>query len=158
MENSKRAFKSGTTGDAAVEGLLDGIFAGLAMAVSIVLVELVAGVSPLTVLGYFDMSSNIVRSGASPFIGLFTHVAVAGVYGVGFGVLALHLTRTLGARMNSGTWALLGVLYGMLVLGIAEWIILPRTSSALRELPLWALASAHLLYGLVLAWLTRRNK
>jgi len=158
MENSKRAFKSVTTGDSAVEGLLNGILAGLAMAAWVVLVELVAGFSPLTVLGYFDMSSNAVRSGASPFIGLFTHIAVAGVYGVVFGILAVRLPRTLGARMNLGIWAFFGVLYGTLVLGIAEWIILPRTSSALRELPLWVLASAHLLYGLVLAWLTQRNK
>lgn len=158
MENSKRASKNITTGDAAVEGLLNGIIAGVVMAAFVVLVGLMAGVSPLTVLGYFDMSSNVLRAGASPLLGFFTHIAVAGVYGVGFGILATGLTRALRTRMNNVTWVFLGVLYGALILVIAEWVILPRTSSALRELPLWAFATAHLLYGLALAWLIQRNK
>ncbi len=148
-----REMKPMSVGDAAVEGLMYGIVAGLAMAAFIVLIELLSGVAPFAVLGYFDGGGN-----ASPFVGLFTHVAVSGIYGVGFGIAARLVARKFGARMNVGTWLMLGILYGALVFAIAEWIVLPRTNSLLREMPLWAFATAHFIYGIVLAGLCARNK
>jgi hypothetical protein len=152
MENT-RNLKEARLGDAAVEGLLNGILAGVVMALFILLVELFAGVAPLAVLGAFD-ASNV----GSPLVGVLSHLAVAGVYGVVFGMLALLLVRVAGSRVNRMVWLVLGAAYGLLIFAIAEWIILPRTNSALSELPVWAFASAHLFYGIVVAWLWGRNK
>ncbi len=153
MENTKRITQTMSVGDAAVEGLMYGIAAGLAMALIIVVSEWFIGVAPLTVLGYFDGGRN-----ASPFLGAFTHVAVSGIYGVAFGIGAMLVARMFGARMTRGMWLALGILYGALIFVMAEWIVLPRTSSPLLEMPMWALAVAHFIYGAVLAVLCARNK
>lgn len=153
METSKRIPQNIGLGDAAVEGLMFGILAGILMGTFVLAVELVAGKTPGTVLGYFDVGSQ-----ASPVIGSFTHIAVSGIYGVGFGVLYLIVSRILGARTSSWIWLVLGALYGALIFGIAEGIVLPRTNSLLHELPVWVFATAHLLYGIALAWLTGRNQ
>lgn len=153
MENTKRIMKTMSVGDAAVEGLMYGIAAGLVMALFVLVVEWLAGVAPLTVLGYFDGGGN-----ASPFLGAFTHVAVSGIYGVVFGMIAMVVARMFGARMTLGMWLALGILYGALIFVVAEWIVLPRTSSPLLEMPMWALAIAHFIYGAVLAALFGRNK
>jgi|SRR5581483_606283 len=140
MESSRQGVRDNTIGDAAVEGLLTGIVAGIAMAAFILVVELVSGVSPVTVLGYFDVSRN-----GSPLTGLFTHFAVAGVYGVIFGLLWSRLTRL-------GRWWIIvaGVVYGFVILGIAEWIILPSTATPLSQLPFWMMVVAHGIYGAAL--------
>ncbi len=153
MENTKRIMKTMSVGDAAVEGLMYGIAAGLVMALFVLLVEWLSGVAPLTVLGYFDGGGN-----ASPFLGAFTHIAVSGIYGVVFGMIAMVVARMFGARMTLGMWLALGILYGALIFVVAEWIVLPRTSSPLLEMPMWALAIAHFIYGAVLAALFGRNK
>ncbi len=153
MENTKRITQTMSVGDAAVEGLMYGIAAGLAMALIIVVSEWFIGVAPLTVLGYFDGGGN-----ASPFLGAFTHVAVSGIYGAVFGMIAMVVARMFGARMTLGMWLALGILYGALIFVVAEWIVLPRTSSPLLEMPMWALAVAHFIYGAVLAALFGRNK
>lgn len=152
MELPKQINKQIKLGDAAVEGLMYGIVAGLVMTLFVVAFEWLAGVMPLEVLSYFG-----VDAAASPWVGLFTHVAVSGIYGVVFGMLALGVARALGDRMNPIVRLTLGVLYGLLIFLIAEWIILPRTASPLAEMPVWALALAHALYGVVLAWLVGRK-
>lgn len=152
METSKRISHTLGLGDAAVEGLMFGILAGIVMGAFVLAVEFVAGKAPGTVLGYFDAGSQ-----ASPMIGSFTHIAVSGIYGVVFGVVYLVSSRILGARSSLGMWLLLGAVYGALIFGIAEGIVLPRTNSPLRELPVWVFATAHVLYGVALAWLTGRN-
>ncbi|TAH53692.1 MAG: hypothetical protein EYC68_02800 [Chloroflexota bacterium] len=153
MENSKRIPKTMSVGDAAVEGLMYGIAAGIAMALFVLLVEWLSGVALLTALGYFDGGGN-----DSPFMGAFTHIAVAGIYGAVFGMIAMVVARMFGARMTLGMWLALGILYGALIFVVAEWIVLPRTSSPLLEMPMWALAIAHFIYGAVLAALFGRNK
>lgn len=148
-----REWKRVSVGDAAVEGLVYGIAAGVAMLAFILLVEWWVGVAPAAVLSYFDAGGN-----ASALAGLFTHVAVSGIYGVGFGIAAMMVGRMAGARMSLSLWLALGILLGALLFAIAEWIVLPRTNSLLREMPTWALATAHFLYGLVLAWLMGRHR
>lgn len=152
MELPKRVFRSTSVGDAAVEGLIYGIAAGLVLVLFVIAFEWLAGVMPLEVLSYFG-----VDAGAAPWAGLFTHVAVSGIYGVVFGMLALGVARLLGERMTPGVRLMLGALYGLLIFVVAEWIILPRTSSPLAEMPVWALALGHVLYGVVLAWLVGRK-
>lgn len=152
METTKRAAKTMTVGDAAVEGLVYGIIAGLAMALFVVLMEFLSGVAPTTALGYFDWGGS-----DSPWVGAFTHIAVSGMYGLAFGVLTMSVARAFGVRLTLGKWLALGIVYGALLFGIAEWIVLPRTNSPLREMSPWAFAVAHLIYGGLLGWLCGRD-
>lgn len=140
MESSRQHSKHIALGDAAVEGLLAGMAAGAVMAAFILLVEWVTGSAPLMVLGYFDASG-----GGSPLAGLFTHFAVAGVYGVIFGLITARLTRV--PRM----WMIaFGIVYGIAIFAVAEWVILPRTVSALAQVPFRVMALAHGIYGAAL--------
>ncbi len=153
MEDTKQISKPTTVGDAAVEGLIYGIVAGVAMMGLIALVETFAGIAPPTALGYFDSGGS-----GSPWVGVFTHVAVSGMYGLIFGVVTTLGACGLGTRLTLGRWLALGILYGALLFGIAEWIVLPRTNSPLAELPLWAFAAAHFIYGALLGGLCARRQ
>ena len=152
MELPKRISRPITLGDAAVEGLIYGIVAGLGMALFVVAFEWLAGVMPLEVLTYFGATADV-----SPWVGLFTHAAVSGIYGVIFGMLALAVARMFGHRMNQGVWLTLGIVYGLLIFAVAKGVILPRTASPLDDLPVWALGIAHALYGFILAWFVGRK-
>jgi len=136
--------KTPSLGETAVEGLFGGLVAGLAMALVIIVIEAAVGVNPVTVLGYFDPNGD-----AQPVSGLLIHFAVAGVYGIGFGLLigVLGAIRPLPGRI--GMFALGGA-FGLLILGIAEWIVFPHSNAGLQSVPLEALTLAHLVYGAVL--------
>ncbi len=151
--NTTKPLRETRVGDAAVEGLLNGILAGIAMAAVIIGFGFLNGIAPLTVLQYFDVTGN-----TSPLTGILVHLAVAGVYGVAFGLIAFVLARVLGARMNRVGWLALGAVYGLIILGIAQGIILPRAALALEALPFWTMAAAHIVYGLVLAGLQMRGR
>ena len=142
-----------TCGDAAVEGLLNGILAGIAMAVWTVAVEWLNGIAPQTALGYFDPGEN-----ASPLTGTILHLAVSGVYGLVFGILSALLLRIKGVQPKKWWGPALGALYGLLIFGMAASIILPQTASELGALPMWSLVVAHLLYGIVLGTLQLRGR
>jgi hypothetical protein len=49
-----------------------------------------------------------------------------------------------------------GAAYGLLLEAAAQAILLPGSGSALGQLPMWQLALAHLVYGLVLGLLLYR--
>ena len=134
--------KSATAGDAAVDGLLSGIVAGVVMAVYLVVVGLVMGEGPGIVLSRFDPGEA-----PSPLTGALMHLAVAGVYCVAFGPIA----RWIGRRATLPGW-LIGLVYGLGVLLIAEVILLPGTNSPLREIPVLHFGVAHVVYGLTLGW------
>ena len=73
-----------TAGDAAVDGLLAGAAAGVAMATYLVVIGLVAGEEPTVVLARFDPSG---AGAAAPLIGGVMHLAVSAVYGLLFGLI-----------------------------------------------------------------------
>ena len=124
-------------GDAAVDGLMHGVAAGAAMAAYLVVVGLVSGEGPAQMLARFD------PGGASPLTGALMHLAVSGVYGIGFALIQ----RLVGRRVPS--W-LAGLIYGVLLLLVAEAIVPPGASSPLRAIPALHFAVAHGLYGLTL--------
>ncbi len=136
-----------TIGDAAVEGLLDGVVAGVVMVVYLVAIGLVTGEELATVLSRFDPGEE-----ASPLTGTLTHLAVAGVYGVLFGLG--HHWIGWGGRLPG--WSI-GLMYGFLLLLIAEAIILPGTDSPLREIAFLHFALAHVIYGLALGFAISRT-
>lgn len=151
--NTTNTVKETRVGDAAVEGLLNGILAGIAMAVWIVAVEWVNGIPPQTALGYFNPGEN-----ASPLTGLILHLAVAGVYGLVFGILTALVLRIRGMSPKSWWGPVLGALYGLIILGVAASIILPQTASELQTLPPWTMTVAHLIYGIGLGTLQLRAR
>lgn len=138
--------------DAAIDGLLSGVVGGLVMAAYLALAMLVAGVSPLATLALFAPDPD-----SGPLMGALAHLAVSGIYGVLFGVGYAALLRR--RDYNPPTWlhAVIGGLYGLLLLLAAWTLILPATGSQLQQIPLVQLTIGHLLYGLVLGWLVYRR-
>jgi hypothetical protein len=137
-----------TMGDAAVDGLLNGMLAGVVMAALLAVAGILSGDSPLTVLGHFDPSGQ-----GQPLTGGLMHLATAGVYGTLFGIK----WRLIARRLRSSAAALLiGTAYGIALFLVAETVILPGSHSTLLEIPAWQLAAAHVVYGSTLGWLVSR--
>jgi hypothetical protein len=75
------------------------------------------------------------------------HLAVSGVYGVGFSLLAGGIPRRI--REQIPGW-LVGLAYGALLLALAVNLLLPGLRSALGEQQLWIIGLGHAVYGIVL--------
>ena len=128
--------------DAVVSGLIAGLWAGLAMLAYLMVASWTLDDAPVILMTIFAPYNQ-----PSLLTGAMLHLAVSGVYGMAYGLLwywtpqpVHHMPRWLG-----------GVLYGMLLLGLAEAVILPGPGAALTAIPLLHFALAHLVYGLVLA-------
>jgi len=134
------------TGDAAADGLLKGIVAGVVMVGYLVLMGLVVGEEPGTVLARFAPTGN-----TSVVTGTLVHLAVSAVYGALFGV-GWHVARR--RRLDPPPW-LAGLAYGVLLLAVAEAALLAGANSPLQEIPLVHFAAAHIIYGVSLGLLMR---
>jgi hypothetical protein len=129
-------------GDAAVDGLLAGVVAGLVMAAYVLVVGMLRGADWQTVLSQFD-------PGAAPraLNGALTHLAVAGVYGALFGLTWRAVARLV---RRVPAWAA-GLAYGLLLWGLAALITgSGATGGWLRDMPPLHFAVAHAIYGLAL--------
>jgi hypothetical protein len=144
-----------TLGGAAVDGLLAGVGAGLAMALFLALAALTLGQRPDTLLGRFDPSGA-----GSPATGTLAHLAVAGVYGALFG----GAWRLIPIRRGGLAMGLLcGSAYGLALWAVAAGALSstgqpPLLFSALKEVPAAHLVLAHLVYGLALGVIFHRGK
>lgn len=130
-------------GDAAVDGLLGGMVAGLAMLAVLLAAGWLTGSTAAAVLAGFS------PAGASIFLtGLLLHLATSAVYGL------IYATAT---RWTRGRlWWAAGPAYGLLLWLLARTILLPLAGTDLSPLPPAVFLAAHLVYGLVLAgWLAR---
>jgi hypothetical protein len=138
--------------DAAIDGLLSGVQAGLVMATYLVLTGWLGGGDPLARLSLFAPDPK-----SGPLVGLLAHLAVSAIYGVLFGVGYAGLLRR--PTYNPSPWlhALIGALYGLLLLLAAWTLILPATGSQLQQIPFVHLVIGHLLYGALLGWLLYRS-
>ena len=135
-------------GDAAVDGLLNGVIAGVGMGLYVLLVFLVNGLPINEILSYFSNMS------ASPVIGALVHLAVSGIYGVLFGLAyTLFLTRW---TITSYTWfvVLVGIVYGGLLWLVATFVVF-RSSLSVENISGMHLLIAHLIFGLMLGLLSR---
>ena len=151
MESKRFVSRDATIGDAAVDGLLAGFAAGLAMAAYLVAVHAVAGEGPAAILRRFDPSAT-----ASPLTGLLLHLAVAGVYGTLFGLGWRFTGRVRPSKVPAWLW---GLAYGLVLLLVAELIPLSGANSPLAEVSLVHFALAHAIYGLVLGyWIGREER
>ncbi|MBX7250753.1 MAG: DUF1440 domain-containing protein [Candidatus Promineofilum sp.] len=139
-----------TIGDVAVDGLLAGMAAGLAMVGVLLAAGLLNGISVTETLGRFDPGSD-----ASPVVGALLHLAVAGLYGVVFAVIS----RLAGPRFGGSRYGwLLGAAYGLLVWVVAQFVLLPRLGITLADISPAQFIPAHLIYGIVLGYLLGRHQ
>jgi hypothetical protein len=129
------------TGETAVDGLLAGIGAGLAMALYLVLTGLFGGAGIPETLSRFAPFGD-----SSALAGLLSHLAVSAIYGTLCGVMFTTFRRRLPA------W-IAGVFYGLLLYLVARLVLLPGTDSPLSALSAFNFAAAHLVFGLVLGLL-----
>jgi hypothetical protein len=141
-----------TLGDSAVDGLLAGTSAGVAMALYVAVAGLLAGQAWTDILAQFDPSPA-----PSPFTGALAHLAVAGVYGVIFALAWRWLRRV----WRPGFGWLAGLLYGIALWGLALVLLrLPAATTPegwLAGVAPLHLAVAHLLYGAALGGLLGRR-
>ena len=137
-------------GDAAIDGLLAGVMAGLLMAALLLVAGVLAGRSWEDVLRQFD--PGLVPM---PFVGAVTQLAVSGVYGIIFGCL-WQPTHRVWRRLPG--W-LVGLVYGLLLWQLAITVVAARPNSGggwLQGILPVPWAAAHLVYGLTLGWLVSR--
>lgn len=148
---SKQALtlKQASAGETAVDGLFSGLGAGLVMVVYMVLVGLFMRESPGQLLARFSAGDT-----GSPWAGLLSHLAVSGIYGLVFGLFATLFLRRW-PRRETG-W-LAGLVYGLALFLVGEFVILPGVQSPLLQIPMALFAVAHLIYGFMLGALVVRG-
>lgn len=138
----ERATREKKGGDTAVDGLISGILAGLAMAAYLVLVGLLTGIPAIVMLGRFDPGID-----GGWLISTLAHLAVSGVYGVVFALLFAVMVRIRRPLLRFG-W-LIGLIYSLVLVALARGVLLPIAGSALLEIEPTHLVIAHVIYGLV---------
>jgi drug/metabolite transporter (DMT)-like permease len=144
------SIKERTIGDAAVDGLLAGIGAGLAMALLLLVVGALSGDSPVTVMERFDPvgSYNLVT-------GSLAHLAVSAIYGALFGLSFLTLIRLRPSWLRF-SW-LVGLVFGLVLYAIARSAFSAGIDSGLADYSAPVLLLSHTLYGLVTSLLIGRK-
>src|SRR5262245_29820268 len=90
IESKRLAHSERKLSDAALDGLFGGLVAGVAMAIYLVIWGLTIGMGAGMVLGMFDPSYRGIA-----LTGALTHLAVASVYGILFGLIWWALRRAL---------------------------------------------------------------
>jgi len=142
--------KSRPIGDAAIDGLLGGIVAGLVMVLFLLVAGVLSGDAPADVIGRFDpaQSNNLVS-------GLLTHLAVSAIYGAIFGLLLLGALRLRPSLVRYG-W-LAGLAYGLVLFTVARGAIGDGVDSGLAHFPSAILLLAHAVYGLVIGFVIGRK-
>ena len=135
--------------DAAVDGLLNGVVAGVAMAIYLVVSGVLTGAGLAATLSAFDLGQ-----GASPVRGALIHLAVAAIYGMVFSLLYRLIGR--GRPIGRGGTVSMGVTFGLLLWLITQIAFAAGINVALSNLPAVHLAVAHVIFGAALGWLTGR--
>jgi len=133
------------TGDAAVDGLISGVIAGIVMAGYLVVSALLSGEDVGVLLVRFDLSG-----GASPLRGILMHLAVAGVFGIGYALIWSKVNQ----RLRIPGW-LAGSIYAAALFLLAEAILLPIANSPLLAIST-QFAVGHAWFGLTLGILVDR--
>jgi hypothetical protein len=134
---------SRSAGDVAVDGLLRGVVAGLAMIAVLVIFGLLSQLGPQAVLSVFDPTG-----GENALAGLLAHLATAAIYGLLFALLTAPFAARLGNRM-----ILVGVAYGLALWLVSRGLMASELGAPLRELPAAGWLAAHIVYGGLLGWL-----
>ncbi len=150
MSNSQPLIRArSSSGDAAVDGVLHGVGAGIVMALYLIVIGMVAGAGLAATLSAFDLGQ-----GTSPVRGALIHLAVSAIYGMLFGLLYRLIGRS--RSIGQGGSLIVGLVYGLLLWLITQIAFAAGISVALSSLPAVHLAVAHGLYGLTLGRLMGR--
>lgn len=141
---SQRTHSSISTGEAAVDGLLNGLLAGLAMLAFLLVAGLLTGGPTLQTLQSLGW-----ERGSAPFAGVFAHLAVACFYGLLWGPIWRWLHR----HSALPGW-MLGTGYGILLFALAQSLV-QTLPPPLQVLNGSLLLAAHSVYGFVLGSASR---
>ncbi len=128
-------------GNAAVNGLLAGAAAGIAMMGYLLLTS---GDAPGDLLNRFT-GAGIE---ASALTGAVTHLAVSAIYGMIFGLI----WRAVHGGHGKIVQVVAGLAYGLALYAVSQWLMLPAVQSPLLELPMPHWGIAHVIYGIVLGY------
>jgi hypothetical protein len=151
MDNSKSLVRvHGSIGDLAVDGLLNGVMAGVVMAIYLVISGLLTGAGVAAILSAFDLGQ-----GTSPVRGVLIHLAVAAIYGMVFNLLYRLIGR--GRSIGRGGNVIIGLAYGLLLWSITQVTFAAGINVALNSLPTVHFAVAHVVFGITLGWLIGRT-
>lgn len=151
MNNDRVAVRAhSSVGDAAVDGLLHGVIAGVVMALYLLAASVIAGTGPAATLNAFDLGQ-----GTSPLRGTLIHLAVAAIYGMVFGLIYHAITHR--RSIGRGGSMLVGLAYGLLLWLITQIAFAVGINVSLNSLAAVQLAVAHVIYGVVLGWLAGRR-
>lgn len=131
-------------GDLAVDGLLQGLAAGLIMLAFLLVVGIGDGAPLLVVLARVGLPGS-----ATPLTGLLGHLAVSAVLGLAWGVLYGGLLW----RTRLSAW-LLGAAYGLALYMVATLLVVGATG--LTAFAPWVLLAAYGMYGVTLGLLSGR--
>jgi hypothetical protein len=142
QESKTYRINDSTLADRAIDGLFGGLLAGAVMGLVIILGLVLIGEAPADLLEY-----SSPRQPITPVGGVLMHLAVSGVYGVGFSLLSSAIPRRL--REQIPGW-LAGLVYGGVLLAFAVSLLLPGLRSTLGEQALWIIGLGHAVYGVVL--------
>lgn len=150
MSNSQPLIRArSSTGDAAVDGLLHGVGAGIVMAIYLIVIGVLMGTGVAATLSAFDLGE-----GTSPVRGALIHLAVAAIYGMLFSLIYRLIGR--GRPIGRGGNVIIGLTFGLLMWLITQIAFAAGINVALSSLPAVHFAVAHALYGLTLGWLIGR--
>jgi len=134
-----------SAGDTAVDGLLGGLVAGVIMGCYLLIAGWLTGTGMEDVLQKFSLQQT-----GTPFTGALSHLATSAIYGTLFGIFSKPL------RGRLPLW-IAGLIYAMVLFGVAIFALLPGLNSPLLEIPPSHFGISHLIYGLVLGLLTSRD-
>lgn len=148
MIDSQR-INSSERAQAATSGLFGGLAGGMGMALYLTGWSLMAGEGPLAALDRFDptMQGGVLAGAA-------THLAISAFYGAPFALLWRAIRPRLPFALPG--WAA-GLVYGLLLLALALFVLLPAARSPLAEFPAPQFTAAHLVYGAILGALAGRR-
>lgn len=137
-------------GELIVDGLLQGMAAGVVMLAAFLVLGLLDGHAAAQILSALGLAS-----GATPMQGVLVHLAISAVYGVLWSILVVMPARLYFSNAPSPAWEVAGVCFGSLTWIIAELCLLALTGLSL--LPWFELLIAHMLYGGTLGLIQARQ-
>ncbi len=130
-----------SAGDAAVNGLFNGLLGGVGMAVVIVIFSLLAG-KGVGYLTYFSSGAPV-----PPLLGLAMHLAVSSIYGMFYGLIRKGARLD---RLNRLPAWLAGLIYALGLWVFAVTLLLPGAKSLVLTMPWVVFFTDHVASGLVL--------
>jgi uncharacterized protein YacL len=149
FESKDMSLKKKSTGDAAIDGLVAGLAGGIIGALILLVLGLFSGNSSINILQRFDATAS-----GSALQGTVMHLAVSVIYGALFAIL-LKLIIQVWPAAKRISW-LLGIIYGLFLMLLAEVIFSSGFNSQLGEISLIDFTLFHIAYGVTLGIVSGR--